>query len=362
MYFPTKRACFLAILTFCLINCRQNHIVSDEIITIRLTREPDQLNPILSSTAVAATMENLLFLPLLDYDPYTQEYIPVLAEQPSEHIQQGNNTGYKIKIREQAVWDDKTPITAADMLFTLKTILNPFVESNGKRSVIEPIDSIELLPDPKELIIWTNDNYFLEEQSFTNNFLIQESTYDSTLILRSLSWNTLKNMNALDTVSIQNKEAITFATQFADPRFGREHAIGCGPYQIDQWVTNQYIKLKRKPDWWGNKISRVIKDSIVNLANNPDEIIYRIIPEEANAIAALRDGLLDVIAGDISPSMFNTLKGDSSLQSKLNFLNGPPIRYFYISINTRSPFIEDIKTRQALAHLLDLDQLRANLF
>ncbi|MEP7322659.1 MAG: ABC transporter substrate-binding protein [Saprospiraceae bacterium] len=362
MYFSLKRAYILALLSFCLANCHQDNIVSDETITVRLTREPDQLNPILSSTGIAATVENLLFLPLMDYDPYTQEYIPVLAEKRTEYIKQGNNTGFKIKIREQAVWDDKTPITAQDILFTLKTMLNPFVESSGKRSVIEPIDSVELLPNPRELIFWTNDNYFLDEQSFTNSFFIQESKYDSTLILRSLSWNTLKNMNALDTVSIQNKQAINFATQFADPRFGREQAIGCGPYLIDQWVTNQYIKLKRKPDWWGNKIPRVIKDSVVNLSNNPDEIMYRIIPEEANAVAALRDGLLDVIAGDISPSMFTTLKEDSSLQSKLNFISGPPIRYVYISMNTRSPFIDDFKTRQALAHLLDLDQLRANLF
>jgi peptide/nickel transport system substrate-binding protein len=156
--------------------------------------------------------------------------------------------------------------------------------------------------------------------------------------------------------------AISFANHFADPKFGREYASGNGPYKIDQWVTNQYLKLKRKPNWWGNALPKSIRDSIVNFANSPDEIVYRIIPEEANAVIALKDGLLDVMATDISPSMFKSLKEDTSLSDKLNFINGPPIRYVYISMNTRSPLLNDNKTRQAIAHLLNLDQLRENLF
>ena len=350
---------FIPIAFFLVLSCRTTQPKdSQDIITVRLTREPDQLNPILSSTAVAATVQNLIFLSLMDYDPYTQRYIPVLAEKQSEIIKKGNNIGYKIKILNQAQWDDGSAVTARDVEFTLKATLNPFINSNGKRDVIAPIDSIELLKDPKELIFWTDDNYFLDEQSFTNNFIMQESKYDSAHLLNSLTWTELKNMSVKDTVSAHAKIAMTFASQFSDPKYGREQTSGNGPYQFDQWVTNQYIKLKRKQNWWGN----TYKDSIVNFANYPDEIVYRIIPEEANAITALKEGLLDVIATDISPAMFNSLQEDSSIKSKINFITGPPIRYVYLAINTKSLLLDDKRTRQAVAHLLDLDQLKQNLF
>jgi len=131
--------------------------LTNESLTVRVPREPDILNPILSNTAIAATIENLLFLPLMDFDPYTQEIKPVLTSGPTTILHQGNNTGYKILLRDQAVWDDGTPVTVADVVFSLKAILNPFVSSNGKRGVIYPIDSIETFTNTKELIFWTDD-------------------------------------------------------------------------------------------------------------------------------------------------------------------------------------------------------------
>lgn len=351
---------FIGTLSIFLLSCKSTtqHAAKSDSISVRLTREPDQLNPILSTTAIAATVQNLLYLPLMDYDPYTQQYIPVLAEKQAELLKHGNTMGYKIKIRDDATWDDGTQVTALDVLFTMKATINPYINTSGKRDVIEPIDSIELLNNPKEFIFWTDDNYFLDEQSFTNNFILQESKYDSTHVMRSLSWSSLKRLRPDDTVTNVAKVAHQFANHFTEPAYGRELAGGNGPYALDQWVTNQYIRLKQKANWWGDRV----RDTFVNFAHIPAEIVYRIIPEEANAVTALKDGLLDVIATDISPSMFKSLKEDSSLRTRIDFISGPPIRFVYLSINTKSPLLEDKMTRQAIAHLLDLDQLKQNLF
>lgn len=349
---------FLFGISFALLQCRQNLPTEPGILSVRIPREPDQLNPVLSSTSIAATVQNLLFLPLMDFDPYTQNYKNILTEKSSEIIQRGNNIGYKIKIRSSAQWDDGTPVTASDVNFTLKSILNPYVKAEGKRGVISPIDSIEMTVDPKELIFWTDDNYFLDEQSFTNIFILQEARYDSTHILEPVSWSGLKYLKLEDTISETAKRALRFASIFANPFFGREGAQGNGPYFIDQWVTNQYIKLKRKSNWWGASL----KDSAVNFASYPDEIVYRIIPEEANAVTALKDGLLDVISTDISPSTFKSLVEDSILRSRIEFMAGPSFRYLYLSLNNKSPLLSDKKTRRAIAQCINLDQLKTNLF
>ena len=340
-------------------HCKQTPApISDETLTIRFNREPDILNPVLSNSAIAATIENLLFLPLMDFDPYTQEMKPVLSSGPTTILNKGNNTGYKIILKEQAKWDDGTPVTAADVVFSLKAILNPFVPSNAKRGVIFPIDSIETFPNPRELIFWTDDNYFLDEQSFTNPFVIQESRFDSLLLLRNLPWKVLKEMNPEDTSSESSKIAQAFVFQFSNPFLGREGVTGCGPYRIDQWVSNQYLRLKRKESWWGSSF----RDSSINFSAYPAEITFRIIPEEANAISALKEGLLDFMATDINPANFKSMSEDSTLIRKVNFITGPPIRYVYLALNNRSPLLNQPETRKALASILDLDQLQKNLF
>ena len=146
------------------------------------------------------------------------------------------------------------------------------VKSDSKRSVIEPIDSISLSDNPKVFTFWTDDNYFLDEQSFTNNFILQESVFDSTQLLRKVDWNTLKYLNIADSTSEYRAIAQKFADQFADPYFGREGAAGAGPYKIDQWVSNQYLRLKKKTNWWGHRLS----DSAVNFAAYPAQPCLRI--------------------------------------------------------------------------------------
>ncbi len=355
----TVRNIFLCLgIAIVLAHCKQDLPTQQDSLSVRIPREPDQLNPVLSNTAIAATVQNLLFLPLMDFDPYTQDYKNILTEKAATILTNGNMIGYKIRIRDIARWDDGSPVLASDVSFTLKSILNPYVKAEGKRGVIFPIDSIELTSDPKELIFWTDDNYFLDEQSFTNNFVLQESVYDSTHLLKSLSWSALKHLQPEDTQSTTAKNAMQFATNFSDPSFGRERASGCGPYIIDQWVTNQYIRIKRKSNWWG----ATLKDSAVNFASYPAEIVYRIIPEEANAVSALKEGLLDVISTDISPAIFKSLTEDSVLQSKVQFMSGPAFRYLYLTMNNKSPLLQDKRTRRAIAHLLDLDQLKNGLF
>lgn len=358
MALTQKKALLPLFLLLILLSCKKTEKPLQEgLLHVRLARDPDILNPILSATATAAAIENLLYLPLMDFDPYSQEFKPVLTSGPPEILRQGDHIGYKLNIRQQAVWDDGTPVTAADVSFTLKATLNPFVQAAGKRSVIYAIDSIELFADPRQLVFWTDDHYFLDEYSFTNNFILQSARLDSSGLLKDLSWSELKYMSLEDT-GVAVARARDFATSFSRPEFGREGLSGGGPYRLEEWVANQYIKLRRKDQWWGLALA----DSAVNFRAYPSEITYRIIPEESNAITALQEGLLDVLATDISPSNFKNLSKDSILQAKINFIAGPPIRFVYLSLNNRNPLLEQPETRKALARLMDLDQLQNNLF
>ena len=100
-------------------------------LTIRIANEPDNLNPIFSRSLYATPIENLILLPLAEYDPFTLELSPLLVKDLAviEKVTEGPYKGgkrYKYEMREEAVWSDGTPVSALDYEFTLKIVFNPF--------------------------------------------------------------------------------------------------------------------------------------------------------------------------------------------------------------------------------------------
>ena len=87
----------------------------------------------------------------------------------------------------------------------------------------------------------------------------------------------------------------------------------------------------------------------------PDKIIYHVIPDEVAAMNALEEGSVDLVTG-VNPQLFIKWKNDPSKQSKFEF-NTPMLQqYSYIEVNTKNPILEDTLVRQALAHLIPVDQ------
>ena len=63
----------------------------------------------------------LVYEPLFNYDPLTNEYIPWLAESGEWTA----DDEYTIKLREGITWADGEPLTADDVVFTLELGKNP---------------------------------------------------------------------------------------------------------------------------------------------------------------------------------------------------------------------------------------------
>jgi len=75
---------------------------------------PGSWNPIQDWGYAMGTL-GLVYEPLFNYDPLTNEYIPWLAES-------GEWTGdleYTITLRDGITWADGAPLTAADVVFTI---------------------------------------------------------------------------------------------------------------------------------------------------------------------------------------------------------------------------------------------------
>ena len=61
--------------------------------------------------------------------------------------------------------------------------------------------------------------------------------------------------------------------------------VGLGPYKVTEWETGSYITVERKNNWWGDA------DSSIYNQNYPEEIIFKIIKDDAAVFLSLSQEL-----------------------------------------------------------------------
>jgi len=87
--------------------------------------QPRFINPIYANSDVDRDLNQLIFSGLMKYDDNLQ-VIPDLVE---EYEIEENNTVYKFYLKENLFWEDKTPLTSEDIVFTIRTIQDPEYKS-----------------------------------------------------------------------------------------------------------------------------------------------------------------------------------------------------------------------------------------
>lgn len=361
----------LAILTLFSSSCRREeqssmHKRSSNEVSIRLEAEPDRLNPLLSTISYSRQVFDPLHLYLMNYDPTTLVLVPqLLKETPKiELIKNGvfeGGTKYSFEIREEAVWDDGKPVTAADYEATLKLIFNPFLPTLGYRTFLENIQSFDIdKMNPKKFTIILNDTYFAGLESLTNVVpVLPKHIFDAD--------NSLDTVSLLKLISDPSPENqlknYPFIKDFADYYLGEffsrnpEGVNGAGPYKLVSWLSGQEILLEKKQAWWGDKLAT---DNAAFQAF-PDKLLFKIIPDPVSALAALKNEEIDVMQ-NIAPEDFLDLRSDSTTKAHFSFYTPSSLSSYYISLNTRLPILSDKKVRRAFAHAIDVDELIKNVF
>lgn len=318
--------------------------------------DPDKLNPICSQGAGATYIEHNIFMYLLDVDKEKLEIVPWLAEaRPTiTEITEGEFAGgLKIdyKIKTDAVWDNGTPVTAHDVVFSMKATINPHVDAEHMKMYIDFIKDVKIGENPKEFSLFTNEqNYAAEFFSGGTIYIIPEYIYDKDKLMRNYTLKQLANSESLEKIRDERNLKL-FAKQFNAEHFQREEVIGCGPYEFVSWGTSERIILKKKENWWGNKYQPA-----KGFENYPSELVYEIINDQVTAVTAMKDEQIDIMRS-IKPAEYQRLKDNPNFMSKYNLANEESLSYTYIGINTRNDVLQDKNLRKALAHIVNVPQI-----
>src|SRR5215469_16397802 len=117
-------------------------------------------------------------------------------------------------------------------------------------------------------------------------------------------------------------------------------ALGTGPFILEDWKVEQQMVFKRNPNYFKKGLPHV------------DELIVRVIPDEANIVAALRTGQIHHAFIEDNKN-FNLLKEEKSLTGYRSSRLG----YDYLNISANRGPLKDVRVRQAISWAVDRSQV-----
>ncbi len=339
-------------------SCQSDEKVQQDFtINVHLKSDPARINPMVGNPTTESTEINtLLFQTLAHYDPISYDLSPVLIKEivPGREITEGDQIGgiiYDYEILEEAVWDDGTPITGEDYLFTLKVAKNPSIDAASWRGLLKDITAVEVdSENPKKFSVTVGRYYHLARESTCTFEIFPKHIYDPEGVMDTYSISQLNNTEALGKEMESDSTLASFAKIFNGPKFTQETVSGSGPYKLKAWEVDQYIVLEKKENYWGSALNRT------QLKNNPKEITFRIIADENAAITLLKDGSIDLM-NVRNATAFDNLKESEVFEEQFTLHTPPLSRFYYIGLNNRKPELADPEIRRALAHLVDVDNI-----
>ena len=259
----------------------------------------------------SATIVYLCSTPLVAMDENGVKY-NYLSESATSN---DAGTEWTVKIREELTWNDGTPVTANDLLFTARY---------GTEHHIGFFDSYYGAVDFEASQVLDEHTVLFKLTSANVNFW-QGAGYWIPL-MRESEWKDVE-----------------------DPTTYEYSGDGYGPYYIKEWVDGEYVILERNPYF--------------TLANDGqgaliDQIIFRVYTDENAMVLALQNGEIDVCANFLSNSSV------TQLQNNPNYLisSVPSLGYAFMSFSQSNELLQDINVRKAISMCANRDALVAIAF
>jgi peptide/nickel transport system substrate-binding protein len=293
---------------FVLVSCaRAPHPPAKDTLYRHLDGDPATLDPITTTEENGILVEEMIFRPLVGLDVNGRP-VPALAR---SWTVSPDGTVYEFRLDPYAEWEDGSPVTSDDVLFTIERIRDPKVPAFNYRDLFEEVTGIET-PDASTVRI----------------------RFSAPYAERLLAFN----------VPIVSRAAYAKSKSAADLDRRPE---GSGPYRLEKWETNRAISLVRRAR---------TPEALVGFRR----VVFRVLPDSSVRFRAGSRGDLDVfrIARDQRPSA----ESSPDFAARNRLLKVPYPNEAYVLWNLRDPLLADARVRQALAHSWPREETARRLY
>ena len=317
-------------------------------VIVRSLSDPKTLNPVTTTDAGAQEIETYLYETLTTTDPQTLKTIPVLADSLAEVSD--DHLHYDFHIRPEATFSDGSHVTAADFIFYLKALKNPYiVDALPLAGYYSRVKSAEMVGnDSLHLRVVMSEPYFLGDQFAGGLSAIPKHILDPDGITDHYSFSDLNS------ASSSNPAVKQFADLMQKAEYGNQnpYLVGTGPYKFFEWKRNEQVVLVRNESYWN-------PDFKWGKAY-PDRLVWRTINDGNAAVAALKSGSIDFLP-NVEPFLFNREKSQFPTYHVVPAVYDYP-GYVYIGYNEDRPMFADKLVRQALSHAVNRDGIIKSVY
>ena len=285
-----------------------------------LTSEPANLDPARGVDVSEGLVQAKIYDGLVRYDE-NMKLIGDLAE-TWEITDEGRS--YLFHLRPGVTFHDGTPLTPADVVYSLNRLLDPAVRS--PRGWI------------LEKVVGSRDRLDNKTTTVSGIVAVDEKTVKITLLEPFAPFLSLLSMPAAYVLPAVHEKAIADRSFFEKPQ-------GTGPFKLIARERDSYLRLAANAEYFGEK------PGISTLE-------MRVIPESMKAEMEYETGNLDIL--QLHPSNYERFKARGDEAGKVTDI--PAMNVFYVGFNNQVAPFNDVRVRKALNSLIDREALIKAVF
>ena len=300
-----------------------NAVSGEKIVNVGVTDSLGGVNPfVIDQTEINKYAVGLMFLPLVELDPELN-FQGMLADS----VTTDDNINFVVHIDDAATWSDGTPITAADVEYTVRRLASPIV--NNTTLMLYAFEGV-------------GDDGFVEQgaESVAGLQIIDDKTIQFTskypMALTTFENTYARYLHVMPKHVIEqfSEEELLTADWFNHPD------VISGPFFLTDFDNDHYISYEANADYWRG-------------APKIDKLNFRIV-DASQIYAGLQSGEIDITHHTMTAIPQEDFESIEALEN-VETVYGAPITNQSAFIQTVN--IPDARVRQALVYAIDRQQL-----
>ena len=298
-------------------------VSGEKIVNVGVTDSLGGVNPfVIDQTEINKYAVGLMFLPLVELDPELN-FQGMLADS----VTTDDNINFVVHIDDAATWSDGTPITAADVEYTVRRLASPIV--NNTTLMLYAFEGV-------------GDDGFVEQgaESVAGLQIIDDKTIQFTskypMALTTFENTYARYLHVMPKHVIEqfSEEELLTADWFNHPD------VISGPFFLTDFDNDHYISYEANADYWRG-------------APKIDKLNIRIV-DASQIYAGLQSGEIDITHHTMTAIPQEDFESIEALEN-VETVYGAPITNQSAFIQTVN--IPDARVRQALVYAIDRQQL-----
>ena len=295
----------------------------EKIVNVGVTSALGGVNPfVMDQTEINKYAVGLMFLPLMELDK-DLNFVGMLADS----ITTEDNMNFVVHINDNATWSDGTPVTAADVEYTVRRLASPVV--NNVTLMLYAFEGV-------------GDDGFVEEgaESVAGIQIIDDKTVQFTTKY-PMALTTFQNTYAryFHTLPKHVIEKYSEAELLTAEWFNKPDVVS-GPYMLTGYDANHYISYEANEKYWKG-VPKI------------DKLNIKIV-DASQILSGLQSGEIDITHHTMTAVPQEDFESIEALEN-VEVVYGSPITHQSVFIQTAN--IPDVKVRQALLYAIDRQQL-----